>query len=86
MLRRDLEKVAREKEAVEKLLLYLLANRHAKPSRRDARNALFADDRSLTEASFVRVWNEATRRSTLERGETIARTARDEPTSEPDGP
>lgn len=83
MLRRDLVKVALEKEAVERLLPYLRAHRDAKPGRREARDALFADDRSLTDASFERAWTEATRRSKLERSEAVTRTARDEPTPEP---
>lgn len=86
MLRRDLEKVALERQAVERLLRYLLANRDAKPRRRDARDALFADDRTLTEASFVRAWNEALRRSTLARSEAVTRTARDEAPPEPRDP
>lgn len=83
MLRRDLVKVALEKEAAERLLAYLLAHRDAKPSRREARNAVFADDRRLTDASFERAWTEATRRSKLERSEAVTRTARDEPAPEP---
>lgn len=85
MLRRDLGKLLLEEKAIERLMRHFRAGRPADLSRREAREILFAEDHDLTEASFVRAWNEATRRSTLERSEAEARTARDEPTSEPRG-